>query len=199
MVPIYKKLAIVGEVGAGKTQLIKVISEISPFATEAKSSVDIGKEYTTVGIDYGRLTLDEDVALGLYGLPGQKRFSMLWEMVRQGLWGLLVLVKYGEEFNAEALDTILSFYKPAENNLPIVVGISHSENAEDNDLENLSTRIEGMLMEHGLFSPIIPVDPREIESSLMLLELFCSLSQQSEMYAITDNYIPNEGGVRANG
>ena len=92
MVPIYKKLAIVGEVGAGKTQLIKVISEISPFATEAKSSVDIGKEYTTVGIDYGRLTLDEDVALGLYGLPGQKRFSMLWEMVRQGLWGLLVLV-----------------------------------------------------------------------------------------------------------
>ena len=64
---IYNKLAIVGEVGAGKTQLINTISEISPFATEARSSVDIGKEFTTVGIDYGRLSLDADIALGLFG------------------------------------------------------------------------------------------------------------------------------------
>ena len=75
----YQKLAIIGEVGAGKTQLVKTLSEISPLETEAKSSIDIGKEYTTVGIDYGRITLADDMALGIYGVPGQERYSFLWE------------------------------------------------------------------------------------------------------------------------
>ena len=199
MESIHKKLAIVGEVGAGKTQLIKVISEISPFATEAKSSVEIGKEFTTVGIDYGRLTLDRDVALGLYGLPGQKRFSMLWEMVRQGLWGLLILVKYGEALNTEALHTLLNFYKPTENQLPLVVGISHAENADPNALDALSTQVEHIMLEHNVFAPITPVDPREIQSSLMLLELFLSLDQYHSDSATPDNYMHFESGVQING
>ena len=67
-------MAVVGDVGAGKTQLIRSLSEIDPLSTEAQSSIDIGKEFTTVGIDYGRINLDEDTALGLYGVPGQQRF-----------------------------------------------------------------------------------------------------------------------------
>ncbi len=199
MEPIYKKLAIVGEVGAGKTELIKVISEISPFATEAKSTVDIGKEYTTVGIDYGRLTLADEVALGLYGLPGQKRFSMLWEMVRDGLWGLLLLVKFGEQLNCESLHTILDFYEPSENQLPIVIGISHSESAQPDALEALSLEVENILLEHNLYSPIIPVDPREIESSLMLLELFYSLNQYEEDSTDYYHYDAIEEGLGTNG
>ncbi len=199
MESIHKKLAIVGEVGAGKTQLIKVISEISPFATEAKSTVEIGKEFTTVGIDYGRLTLDKDVALGLYGLPGQKRFSMLWEMVRSGLWGLLVLVRFGEELNTNSLNTLLDFYKPTENCLPLVVGISHSENADPVDLYNLSNEVESILLEHNVFAPITPVDPRDIESSLMLLELFLSLNQYANESANSDIYMNQDGGVQING
>ena len=176
--PIYKKLAIVGEVGAGKTQLIHTISEISPFATEARSSVDIGKQYTTVGIDYGRLTLDEDIALGLYGLPGQERFSMLWDMVKQGLWGLLVLVKFGSGFNLEAFDRVLRHFDAAAAGIPLVVGISHSENASENDIDALSEEIDSVLDKHNLVSPITPVDPRDIGSSLMLLELFDALNSQ---------------------
>lgn len=196
---IYKKLAIVGEVGAGKTQLIKVISEISPFDTEAKSSVEIGKEYTTVGIDYGRLTLDENVALGLYGLPGQKRFSMLWEMVKSGLWGLLILVKYGEELNTDALDTILSFYEPTKNSLPVVIGISHAEDADPEELDTLSCLVECILLDHGVFAPIMPVDPRNIESSIVLLELFNSLNQYSDSYQESEEYFDFDDGVKING
>ena len=86
----YNKLAIVGEVGSGKTKIINTLSEISPVKTEAESSIDIGKKYTTVGIDYGRITLSEDTALGLYGVPGQERYSFLWEFVNTNLWGLLI-------------------------------------------------------------------------------------------------------------
>lgn len=176
MSSIYKKLAIVGEVGAGKTQLVNSISEISPFATEAKSSVDIGKEYTTVGIDYGRLTLGEDVALGIYGLPGQKRFTMLWDMVKSGLWGLLVLVKYGEGINIDDLDYILNYFAPAQQKLPLVIGISHSENADPMELETLIEYLEYLLSQHQLIAPILPVDPRDRESSILLLQLFDTLN-----------------------
>ncbi|WP_460233276.1 GTP-binding protein [Aurantivibrio plasticivorans] len=177
---IYKKLAVVGEVGAGKTELIKVISEISPFATEEKSSVDIGKEYTTVGIDYGRLTLGSDVALGLYGLPGQKRFAMLWDMVKNGLWGLLVLVKYGETIKIDQIEELISHFDPASSNLPVVIGVSHSENANDEALDSLVEHIQNVLINYQLIAPVIPVDPRNIESNLMLLELFLSLSTQED-------------------
>ncbi len=186
MTKIYKKLAIVGEVGAGKTQLISTISEISPFATEARSSVDIGKEFTTVGIDYGRLSLDEDTALGLYGLPGQRRFSLLWETVKQGLWGLLILVKYGDGLNLEDLEHILEFYQPHAHGLPVVIGISHTEDAHEDELEILVDYIEFALSGHNLIAPILPVDPRDIESSIMLLELFHSLDSVGDIYQETD-------------
>ncbi|MDO3383960.1 GTP-binding protein [Gilvimarinus algae] len=173
---IYHKLAIVGEVGAGKTQLVHTISEISPFVTEAKSSVDIGKEYTTVGIDYGRLSLDSDIALGLYGLPGQKRFQLLWDMVKQGLWGLLVLVKYNDELNVSALNDVLNHFDPMKNQLPLVIGLTHSDLAADEDQIDLFVDILHYALEqNGVTAPIVCLDPREVESSLLLLQLFDSL------------------------
>ncbi|MGB3619799.1 hypothetical protein FT643_08720 [Ketobacter sp. MCCC 1A13808] len=179
MSKIYKKLAVVGEVGAGKTQLINTISEISPFATEAKSSVDIGKEFTTVGIDYGRLSLAEDVALGLYGLPGQKRFSLLWDMVSQGLWGLLILVKYGDGFDSEQLDNIINHFSPYEKNIPVMIGVTHCEEADEGELDTLYEFIQMVLDDYGLTPPIYPVDPRDVESSFMILQLFDAINENN--------------------
>lgn len=188
MEPIYKKLAIVGEVGAGKTQLINTISEISPFATEARSSVDIGKEFTTVGIDYGRLSLESDVALGLYGLPGQKRFSMLWDMVKSGLWGLLVLVRYGDDLNAESLTNVLNHFEPEKNGIPVVVGLSHCESASEAEIDAFSSLVEFVLDQYGLAVPVMPVDPREVESSLMLLALFDAMNTSLEIDSMEAAY-----------
>ena len=178
---IYQKLAVVGEVGAGKTQLINTISEISPFATEARSSIDIGKEYTTVGIDYGRLSLAEDIAIGLFGLPGQLRYSFLWDMVKEGLWGLLILVKFGGNCDLDELDAIINHFEPHKTGIPLAIGISHCDEAEDDDVDILSDFIQMTLNDYNLVAPIIYVDPREVESSLNLLQLFDSLNEQ-------DNY-----------
>lgn len=174
----YQKLAIIGEVGAGKSQMVKTLSEISPIETEAKSSIDIGKEYTTVGIDYGRITLSDDMALGIYGVPGQERYSFLWEFVNRSLWGLLILVKYGEQPDYNNLNKLLSFFEPEQNQTTCIIGVTHCENADETSLMVLGHEIRAILMHHNVVAPIINTDPRNRESAVSLLLLFNNLNNQ---------------------
>ncbi|GAA2597702.1 ATP/GTP-binding protein [Streptomyces tubercidicus] len=95
------KLLIAGPFGVGKTTLIRALSETPPLHTEevmtqTGASVDDlagvrEKTTTTVAIDFGRLTLPGDLALYLFGTPGQKRFRPLWEDIARGALGALVL------------------------------------------------------------------------------------------------------------
>lgn len=174
----YQKLAIIGEVGAGKTQLIETLSEISPFGTEAKSTIDIGKEYTTVGIDYGRITLSDSMALGLYGVPGQERYSFLWEFVNRSLWGLLILIKYGEIPNYDNLDKMLTFFNPEKSQTTCIVAITHCEEADEFDIATLGQEIRAMLIHHNVVAPVINIDPRNRESATSLLVLFNALNSE---------------------
>lgn len=174
----YKKLAIIGEVGSGKTQLINTLSEISPFETEAKSSIDIGKEFTTVGIDYGRIAIDESTALGLYGVPGQERFSFLWDFVNTSLWGLLILVKHGEDPDYNNLNKLLTFFSPGKNSVPCVIGLTHSENADESSLTALSEEVRQILMLHNIIGPVVNIDPREKDSAQTILQIFNIINNQ---------------------
>jgi len=175
----YRKLAIVGEVGAGKTMMISTLSEISAIKTEAKSSIDIGKKYTTVGIDYGRISLSEDTALGLYGVPGQQRYSFLWEIVNNNLWGLLIMIKFGDTPDYENLDSLLSFFSPKDNETTCVVGITHCEAADEQELAALSLEVQLMLQSHKIVAPILNVDPRDRGSAVSVLHLFNAINNQT--------------------
>lgn len=175
----YRKLAIVGEVGAGKTQMISTLSEISPFETEAESTIDIGKQYTTVGIDYGRISLSENTALGLYGVPGQERYSFLWEFVNKSLWGLLILVKYGEVPDYENLDKLLTFFSPNENQTTCLVAFTHCDEALDEDINALSQEINAMLEHHNVVAPIMSIDPRNKQSAVSVLHVLNAINNQT--------------------
>ncbi|MGW6745008.1 GTP-binding protein [Streptomyces sp. NPDC055025] len=96
------KILIAGGLGVGKSTLVRTVSEVRTLHTEetltaAGNTVDSltytpGKTATTVGIDYGRLTLDESVILYLFGSPGQDRFSEAWQDAALGARGAVVLL-----------------------------------------------------------------------------------------------------------
>jgi uncharacterized protein len=90
------KMVITGPYASGKTAFIQSISEIEVVSTDAKVSPDTYeatiKSDTTVAMDFGRITIDEDLVLYLFGTPGQRRFDFMWEILAEGMLGFVVLV-----------------------------------------------------------------------------------------------------------
>src|SRR5512143_1187873 len=89
------KMVVTGPFSAGKTQFIKSISEIDVVSTERKltnAAERAVKETTTIAMDFGRITVDQDLVLYLFGTPGQKRFDFMWEILSEGMLGFVVLV-----------------------------------------------------------------------------------------------------------
>src|SRR4030067_3309658 len=89
------KMVVTGPFSAGKTEFIQSVSEIDVVSTERKISNPAErsvKEATTVAMDFGRITVDEDLVLYLFGTPGQKRFDFMWEILSQGMLGFIVMV-----------------------------------------------------------------------------------------------------------
>ncbi|WP_258534460.1 ATP/GTP-binding protein [Streptomyces sp. PT12] len=95
------KVIVSGPFGVGKTTIIRTLSEIPPLKTEEVMTATGAvvdhlhgvrdKTTTTVGLDYGRISLGDDLALCLFGTPGQKRFHALWQDLTRGALGALIL------------------------------------------------------------------------------------------------------------
>lgn len=171
----YRKLAVVGHVGAGKTCLVETLSDISPVNTDVDSSVDIGKATTTVGIDYGRIYLDKETALGIYGVPGQSRYSFIWEMVRESLWGIVVLFRLSEDLDEEGFREWLDFFQVSENTTPCIIGISHCDAESGDVLSEAITKVQNCLADKQIMAPIIPLDPRDSQQAVTLLNTINAL------------------------
>ena len=88
------KMVITGPFSAGKTAFIQSVSEIDVVSTERKitDATSRVKKETTVAMDFGRITVDDDLVLYLFGTPGQKRFDFMWEILSEGMLGFVVLV-----------------------------------------------------------------------------------------------------------
>ncbi len=88
------KMVVTGPFNSGKTEFIQSVSEINVVSTERKISSESEKvkETTTVAMDFGRITVDQDLVLYLFGTPGQKRFDFMWEILSEGMLGFIVMV-----------------------------------------------------------------------------------------------------------
>ena len=161
------KIVFSGPMGAGKTKAIASLSDIPVVSTEAQNT-DLGshsKTLTTVGMDYGELTVDGGMSIGLYGTPGQERFSFIWPILVQGALGVVILVDHSAanpvQDMARYLETFDKIYEGR-----IVVGVSQI----DKKPELAFDIYRQWLRDNDRNLPIFPVDMRKKEDVLLLVE-----------------------------
>ena len=140
--PIATKIVVAGGFGVGKTTLVTAVSEITPLQTEAlmtqasEGTDDLSstpeKLTTTVAMDYGRITLDDDLVLYLFGTPGQQRFWFMWDDLVRGAIGAVVLA---DTRRLKDCFPALDYFESC--GLPYVVAVNHFDGSERFDPDDV--------------------------------------------------------------
>lgn len=120
------KLVVSGDVGSGKTAFVKAISEIDPITTDEVASDEVKnlKETTTVAMDFGTLTVDEDLILHLYATPGQKRFDFMWDVLAEGSFGVIFLADATRKESIEKTSHIVDYFNKNMSDIPYIIGVT---------------------------------------------------------------------------
>jgi signal recognition particle receptor subunit beta len=140
--PMPAKIVIAGGFGVGKTTAVSQVSEIPVLTTEAAmteiaAAIDRTGEVpekttTTVALDFGRITIDDQIRLYLFGTPGQDRFGFMWTELTDGALGALVIV------DTRRLDDCYAAVDYFEHlGLPFVVGVNMFEGNLEHDLDDV--------------------------------------------------------------
>jgi uncharacterized protein len=121
-------LVVTGTVGAGKSTFIRSVSEIEVVDTDRKATDEVAdmKQNTTVSMDFGTLQFGEQMALHIYGTPGQTRFDFMWEILieRAHAYVLLIAAHRPSEFHHAR--RIMNFMN-RHAQIPMIIGITHSD------------------------------------------------------------------------
>src|SRR5919205_1012446 len=107
------KIVVTGPFAAGKTTLIRTISEITVLSTERgiTDETSARKRETTVAMDFGRIGIDSDLVLDLFGTPGQDRFEFMWEVLGEGMLGYVLLLDSSRAESVDEALTILAAFR----------------------------------------------------------------------------------------
>src|SRR5829696_6075248 len=171
------KMVVTGPFNSGKTQFIQSVSEIDVVSTERKISSDAEriKENTTVAMDFGRITVDADLVLYLFGTPGQKRFDFMWEILSEGMLGFVVMVDSTRPETFREAKSILETFR-AYAPTPYVVAANKQDREDAWDLEDMrhALRLESKVK----FLPCVATDKNTVKS--VLLELLYSILAEME-------------------
>ncbi len=171
------KMVITGPFSSGKTEFIRSISEIEVVSTERDitTPAEQVKDQTTVAMDFGRITVDDDLVLYLFGTPGQRRFDFMWEILAEGMLGFVVMVDSSKPETFREAKSILETFR-AYAPTPYVVAANkqdHPDAWSPDDLR-IALRIEDSVK----LLPCVALEKESVKN--VLLELLYSILEEME-------------------
>jgi signal recognition particle receptor subunit beta len=171
------KMVVTGPFSSGKTEFVQSISEIDVVSTERAISSDEEriKEQTTVAMDFGRITVDDDLVLYLFGTPGQRRFNFMWEILSQGMLGFVVLVDSSRPETFREAKSILETFR-AYAPTPYVVAANKQDLPDAWAVDDLRVALR---LDPGVkMLPCIAPDSDSVKN--VLLELLYSILEEMD-------------------
>ena len=166
------KMVVTGPFNSGKTEFIQTVSEIDVVSTERKITAEAEKvkESTTVAMDFGRITVDDELVLYLFGTPGQKRFDFMWEILSEGMLGFIVMIDSTRpETFREARSILETFRAYAPTPYVVAANKQDMDDAWDVDDMRIALRLDNEI-------PLLPTVAREKESvKSVLIDLLTNI------------------------
>jgi len=172
------KMVITGPFSSGKTEFIRSISEIDVVTTERGISSEAEravKDSTTVAMDFGRITVDDDLVLYLFGTPGQRRFDFMWEILAEGMLGFVVMVDSTKPETFREAKSILETFR-AYAPTPYVVAANKQDMTDAWNTDDLRIALR---IEEGV--KLLPCTASNKDSvKAVLLELLYSILEEMD-------------------
>lgn len=161
------KILFTGSMGAGKTTAIGSISEVPPIVTDVQNTdQSVVKARTTVGLDYGQLTLDNGDRIRLFGTPGQTRFDFLWQILVKNALGMVILTDNSRPDPLADLNTYLDGFAEPLKGIPCAIGVGRLESHPRPSLDDYAEA----LAQRGQIFPVLGVDVRRRDDVILLID-----------------------------
>lgn len=168
------KILFSGTAGAGKTTAIAAISETPMLSTDVANNDDsLAKATTTVGLDFGSITLETGERIRLFGTPGQSRFDFMWSILAKDALGLVLLIDNSRPDPLADLEVYLEGFAQELKHMPCVVGIGRCDTHPEPGIDAFADRLHAQ----GLVVPVVPADVRQRDEVLMLIDILLSQAE----------------------
>jgi uncharacterized protein len=168
------KIVFAGSPGAGKTTAIAAISDKPPVNTDVRNSdARLGKERTTVGMDFGEVDLGDGERVRLFGTPGQTRFNFLWRILGSNALGLIILVDNSRPSPLADLSEYLDGFAEALSSTPCTIGVGRTEAHATPSIDDYCE----FTAKRGLVVPVLAVDVRRRDDVLCLIDTVLAQSE----------------------